>query len=84
MSDTEWQDETLPNTIPSGATVEADRDEAEAEHRADPVDEGALDDAPEGPVDPSVAAAEKESMEIGAAVKGEGQITPPAPGSGSE
>jgi len=84
MQDTEWQDESLPNTIPSGATVEADREEAQAAHRADPVDEDALNAAPEGPVDPQVAEAEKDSMELGASVKGEGegQIVPPTPSSG--
>ena len=79
MQDTEWQDESLPNTIPSGATVEADREEAQAPHQADPVDEDALADAPKGPVDPAVAKAEKESMELGASVKGEGQIVPAEP-----
>lgn len=74
--DREWQDATLPNTVPSGDTLEADRRDATVEGSADdpptPDEEQA---APAGPVSRDVAEAERAAAERGANVKGEGQIS---------
>jgi len=61
-------------TRPTEETKEAEADEARAEHRADrgpTPDEEAL--APKEP-DPEVAAHEREMMERGAHVEGEGRL----------
>ena len=74
MQDTEWKDPSLPNTFPSGSTVDADRRDADAQHVPDDVDPSVdLDAVPES-VSESVAAAERASLERGANVKGEGEI----------
>ncbi len=75
MEDEEWEDPSLPNTVPSGETVDADRRDALVHGSPDamptPEEEEA---APKGPVPRSVAEAEEAAMERGANIKGEGQI----------
>ena len=79
----EWQDSSEPNTFPSGETLEADRRDATAAHEPDPVEPGSEDlDAPDR-VDPSVAEAERASLERGANLEGEGEIVPSDDGTGS-
>lgn len=69
----------------SDATVEADRRDAQAEHRADSTEADSADaaDLPDGTVPASVAEAERESTKRGANLKGEGQIMG-TPADGSE
>lgn len=74
LTDTEWQDPGAPDTVPSGATLESDRRDAEADHDVDDTDPSAADDAPTGPVDPSVSQAEREAQWRGAHLEGEGAI----------
>ena len=63
----------MPDTFPTGATVEADRRDAAAEHGAGPIDPAAEAQAPDH-VESSVAEAERASLERGASLQGEGQI----------
>jgi hypothetical protein len=77
LQDTEYRDPGAPDTFPSGGTVDADRRDAEASHRADrepTPDEERLADELE--LDPQVAETYEEAIERGANVKGEGQIEP--------
>ena len=77
LQDTEYRDPEAPNTFPDGGTVQADRRDAAADHRADrmptPDEERRAD---EQPLDPEVAEAYEEALERGANVKGEGEIAP--------
>lgn len=74
MNAEEWRDADLPNTVPSGETIRADRRDAASDHDADAVDLAANEAAPSGPVDPSVAEHYEEAIERGADVRGEGRI----------
>jgi hypothetical protein len=73
-NDDEWHDAELPDTVPSGATLEADRLDAVAAAGPGPIDPDAADKAPSGPVPPSVREAAIAAAERGAKVRGEGQI----------
>jgi hypothetical protein len=75
-NDDEWRDAQLPDTVPSGATLEADRIDAAATASAGPIDDAAADGAPPGPVAPSVREASVAAAKRGAEVRGEGQIVP--------
>ena len=72
--DTEWADGELPNTFPSGDTVQADRRDAVAAHEPDraPTDDEAADAKTE--VDPKVAAAYREATQRGVDQEGEGKL----------
>lgn len=74
LNDGEWTDERLPNTFPTGPTIDADRRDAVAAHEADAIDPVAAEAAPTGPVDDAVREAEAASTARGAHVRGEGQI----------
>ena len=77
LQDTEWSDPSLPNTFPSGVTVEADLRDCAEPRVADAVGEPSDADGDGAPdhVAPSVAEAERAANERGANVRGEGQIT---------
>jgi hypothetical protein len=74
-NDTEWQDESAPNTFPSGDTADADRRDAGAAHGADAMPTAEEEAAAPTEVDPEVAENYEDALERGANVKGEGQIS---------
>ena len=74
-NDTEWQDDSAPNTFPSGDTLDADRRDAGAAHAADAMPTDDEEAAAPTKVDPDVAEAYEDAIERGANVKGEGQIS---------
>lgn len=63
-----------PETVPTQATIEADRRDAAAPHDADEIRPGTDDVDQE--LDPEVAEHYRDAIERGANVRGEGQITP--------
>lgn len=74
-SDREWADGGLPNTFPSGATLQADRRDAAAAHDADRPPTPAEEDEVSGAaVDPAVAAAYEAATARGVAQEGEGRL----------
>jgi hypothetical protein len=78
-NDEEWHDADLPDTVPSGATLQADRTDAVTPSGAGPIDDDAARRAPSGPVPPSVRDASVSAAKRGAEARGEGQIVPDRP-----
>ena len=74
QQETEWADGGLPNTFPSGDTVQADRRDAQAAHEPDRMPTADEAEAGDRPVDPAVAAAYREATQRGVDQEGEGKF----------